>query len=158
MRRAPASAPAASEKKPDYLRGLVFADASGHLRLGVEWRWREACVAPLGVGGAIYYPAYLRPGEGAGAHDARLEGDVESAVVKVFGSETLGSGRYGNDLGVRGDISEPLSLVVPAAYHHAAADYDRPYGDLALRLGQPGGAVRIPENLRLCHHISMKFL
>ena len=28
----------------------------------------------------------------------------------------------------------------------------------ALRLGQPGGAVRIPENLRLCHHISMKFL
>lgn len=36
-RSAPASAPAASEKKPDYLRGLVFADASGHLRLGVEW-------------------------------------------------------------------------------------------------------------------------
>ena len=109
----------------------------------MENRLRIAAIALLGVVGSPYDPPHLSPGDRPGAHDARLDGDVERTVGQVLAPERRGGGRQRLHLGMRRGVAQRLDQVVPAAHDPAARDDDRPDGHL-LRLE---GLARLAECL-----------
>ena len=80
-------------------------------------------VAAFVVGRAIDNARYLAPGQSSGAHQARLHGDVDGAVNKIFSAKHSGGRGDGLHLGMGSDVGECFGEVVRACYHLSVAHY-----------------------------------
>jgi hypothetical protein len=78
--------------------------------------------------------------EGSGAHDAGLEGTVQSGVFQTVVASTLCGFAEGEDLGVRGGIGAGDGAVPGAAKDLIVNGYDGPDGHFAERLALAGEA------------------
>ena len=84
---------------------------------------------------AVHHPRNLAPAQGAGTHQAGLDGDIERALGEVLAAQ-VGLGRGdGLHLGMGGDVGECLGQVVAAGYHVALAHNHGPYGHLIVPHG-----------------------
>ena len=98
--------------------------------------------ACFGIGGGVDEAVYAGGMEGAGAHGAGFEGDVQSAAGETPTSQLTGGAADGEELGVGGRVPRGLALVVgggeqliPADYHGANWDFSYLGGSLSLSKG-----------------------
>src|SRR5580692_7104953 len=89
-------------------------------------------VAVLLVVGAIDDFPDLTPVEGAGAHQAGFDGDVQGGVGEVFAAQIIEGGGKGDDLRVRGAIVEAFGLIVAAGDDAVVLNDDGADGDLVF--------------------------
>ena len=95
-------------------------------------------IAILIIVGAEDDPADLAPVQGAGAHEAGFDGDVDSGIGEVFAAEEVEGGGEGDDLCMGSAIVESFRLVVSAGDDLAAKDDDGADGDLLFGIGVMG--------------------
>ena len=120
------------EKTVHQLLALLPEHPPRHGRPGVEHRLRVTPEALLGIVGAPHHAAHLRPSDRPGAHDARLDRDVERALLQILAPERRGSGREGLHLGVGRGVGQGFDEVVPPPDHRTAGHDDRTDGHLLL--------------------------
>ena len=72
------------EKTAHQLLALLPEHPPRHGRSGVEHRLGVTPEALLGIVGAPHHAAHLRPSDRPGAHDARLDRDVERALLQIL--------------------------------------------------------------------------
>lgn len=109
-------------------------------------------VAVLVIIGAKNDAADLAPVEGAGAHEAGFDGDVDSGIGEVFAAEEVESGCEGDDLRVRGAVVEPFCLVVAAGDDLVVEDDDGADGDLFFGVGFAGFLEGLLHEVFVGHH------
>ncbi len=68
--------------------------------------------ACFGIGGGVDEAIYTGGVEGAGAHGAGFEGNVEGAAGETPASELVGGAADGEEFGVGCRVSRSLALVV----------------------------------------------
>ena len=117
----------------------------------------RAARARLGIARAVDHSGHAREHDRAGAHVARLEGDVERGLVQPPGLDRLAGGADGQDLGVGRRILGALDPVVPAADDAAVpddhgADGHFSFGRGGARLRERGFEVAIVLGPRAGHH------
>ena len=120
------------EKTAHQLLALLPEHPPRHGRSGVEHRLGITPEALLGIVGAPHHAAHLRPSDRPGAHDARLDRDVERALLQILAPERRGSGRQGLHLGVGRGVGQGFDEVVPPPDHRTAGHDDRTDGHLLL--------------------------
>lgn len=83
---------------------------------------RRSCT-PLGIVGAPHHARRLAPCDRAGAHHARLDGDVERAVAQVLAAERRRGRRQRLHLGMGRGVLQRFDQIVPPS-HDAVARHD----------------------------------
>lgn len=131
------------EQRPALFREQAGDDFDLVVKLGVVHdAENRAAGAGFGVGGRVDEAGDARVQDGAGAHGARFERDVEGAAA--FRSEDAvvrerASGfAEGDDLGVGGGIAVAEDSVLASANDLVFVDDDCAYGDFAVGFGGLG--------------------
>ena len=109
---------------------LVGEDAGSDGCLGVESARRIGGVAAFGIGCTVDDAAYLCPTDGARAHSAGFDGDIESSIGQVLAAKRLCSGRDGLNLRMSGDVGKRLGEVMTATDDASLGDDDAADGNL----------------------------
>ena len=125
-----------SKEGAQYIAAFMLHEPGVEPRLVVEPPIFEqvhqgAAATGFGVGRAIVHLVDAGEDDGAGAHGAGLEGDVETRAFKPPALEVGGGLGDGQDLGMGGGVLEDFALVVGFAddlpvVHDDAADGDLP--------------------------------
>ena len=110
-------------------------------RIGEDFEAGAKC-APFGVVGAINDAGNAGLDDGAGAHGARFEGDVEGGAVEAVIFDGLRHFADDDDFRVGGGVVVPDGAVAGADQNGAAMNHDRADGDLASF----GGGLRFGES------------
>lgn len=111
---------------------FFLQNAAHYLALRVQSLRSEHAEAAFLVARTVNHASHLRPTQCSGAHYARLNGDVERAVGKVFAAELVGSRRYSLHFGVRCHIAERLRKVMRPRNDAVARHYHGAHGYLSL--------------------------
>ena len=111
------------EKTAHQLLALLPEHPPRHGRSGVEHRLGVTPEALLGIVGAPHHAAHLRPSDRPGAHDARLDRDVERALLQILAPErrgracisawAVGSARVSTRLCPRPITAPPATTTAP---------------------------------------------
>lgn len=104
----------------------------------MEQRLSVAHEAAFIVGSAVNYPTDLGPKQRAGAHDARLQGDVEGAFGQVFAAEVVGGSGESNHFRVCRHVLQLLRLIVSPRDNLVVAHDHCAHGDFIFEQGLPG--------------------
>ena len=123
------------EKVRQQREAFVLHYTSIGFRLWMQ-HFAEAREAVFLVVGSPYDFTDMGMAKCAGAHGARLQGDVERAFVQIFCAQGVGRCGDGEHLGVGGNIVEGFGLVVGAGDDLVVAHHDGPDGDF---VGIEGG-------------------
>ncbi len=131
-------------------------DAGGDLYLMVETRVGEdfetgADGAAFGVVGAVNEARDASLDDGAGAHAAGLDGDVERSICKAVVAEKAGGFAKNNNLGVSAGVAVPNGAVVRTGKDLANVDEHGTDGDFA----DCGSGARFSE--RFLHELDVSF-
>ena len=109
---------------------------------------QRASGAGLGVGGAVDEAGDAGVDEGAGAHRAGLEGDVEGGAVDPPAAGAATGLAEGDDLGVAGGVGVGLAGVEADAGDAAVLDDEGADGDVAAG-GEKAGIRAAKDTLKI---------
>ena len=103
----------------------------------------------LRIGRTEHHPADTAVDDCAGAHGARLEGDVQRAIVEAPLPDDGGGIAKRKHLRVRSGIAGELAFVVAGGNDCAVARDDRSNRDIAVQRGGAGLAERLAHHRRI---------
>ena len=102
--------PAFRSEKVFHQRGTFRQYAFHYRGFRMQSLWRITLVSPFLVFRAKHQPSRLRPCNGSGTHDARLNGDIKSTFIEIFTAKRSGGGSNRLHFGMRGDIGVSVRL------------------------------------------------
>lgn len=121
--------PAFRSEKVFHQRGTFVRQYTFHYRgFRMQSLWRITLVSPFLVFRAKHQPSRLRPCNGSGTHDARLNGDIKSTFIQIFTAKRSGGGSNRLHFGMRGDIGQSLSQIMGTGNNAVFANNDSPNG------------------------------
>ena len=119
--------PAFRSEKVFHQRGTFVRQYAFHYRgFRMQSLWRITLVSPFLVFRAKHQPSRLRPCNGSGTHDARLNGDIKSTFIEIFTAKRSGGGSNRLHFGMRGDIGQSLSQIMGTGNNAVFANNDSP--------------------------------
>ena len=121
--------PAFRSEKVFHQRGTFVRQYAFHYRgFRMQSLWRITLVSPFFVFRAKHQPSRLRPCNGSGTHDARLNGDIKSTFIEIFTAKRSGGGSNRLHFGMRGHIGQSLSQIMGTGNNAVLSNNDSPNG------------------------------
>jgi hypothetical protein len=144
------------EERLDDSGAVGGQDAPGDFHLMVEARVGEdleagADGAALGVVGSVDEAGDAGLDDGAGAHAAGLDGDVEGSIRKAVIAKEAGGFAENDDFGMGGGVTIADRAVAGTGENLAVMDQDSAYGDFA------GSSCRAGLGERFLHELDVGF-